>query len=1520
MGRKEFIVIIVIFFTVSFINIDVESRDSEKTQIDQVLYEFPMDFTPIVIDGNDDLVNQSSTYNWTGNGTESYPYIIENLEIPSYSEFGLEIKNVDLHILIRNCTSKSEYMETGIYLDNSRNLTLKNISIDTRGSLIYCSRSSNIEMVDIVTGGRNIDYWGYFSSCDNLSISDSNLGDRASIYQCDSVILSRIHHGQGSFSVRETTNIILMNSTNSGTTQFRQCSEFVIKNCTHGDSTSYGFLIDKCFNGTFSDNNLTGYRGQIELVDSRDIKMYNNSLGREGLRITGEVSDLYSLEIPVNNTIDGQPIVMIKDNNLTSLEENPYPSQIIMINITTLKISGNDFKSDPKSIHIIQSYDVIFDNLTISNSSFGISILSSKNIHIENCNMENLYFGAINIENSDRISVENCVFSDIMDEYFKIIGSRDFSFKSLIITENNYGDIFEVRSSLNGTFRDIRINSGFAPFNIDHCESLRIEGCNISSYYGIRIEESEDIIVKKNRIKTKYNGIRVEDDENVIIVDNSIISESKSGVYQEYCHNIVYYSNKLDKCSFIFKCRPDDQLGVLLPSNNTVDGKPVLYMNRVNSRLINNDDIWGQIVIDEVSGYKVEDLTIVNKNYPFQVFSSLGFNIHNCSFVDTYSGIKTQNSESMRITSTRFDNTTLCINAESAGNLFIDKCSFHNVDTGILIWSRWSDDIKNTKILDCSFLESSNCIDVEDIQTVDVDRCSFKEGTRAISFRYGMKGYIRNCELTNISGYGFSLYRFSESIIDSNILINVSTGLITDRSNTQKVHDNLFAECSNQAIKSEYGYNEPNWFFNNIFINNNGAGDEFNSSHIQAYCENEKDFWNNSLKRGNYWSDWTGPDENNDGIVDQPYNLSGASNHDNFPLKEHPFKLIGSPINISGEVGNGFLMVNWNDPEWNRLNSITGFRIHRESSGEETRVFEVDGQTHTFNDTTIINEKKYTYRITSLNNYGESVLSESIDLVGDGTSPFFQTLSPENNTIFNRSQVNLNWEVMDDGTGIHDAWISLDAADWSRADSLTSHTLNNLTDGEHIASVRIMDRVGNHVERDAKFVVDTLPPVLDIWSDLEGVITNRTTVGINWSGEDLTTGIEYYMISINNGGWEYWGSKTGFTFNEIKTGNHSLKVMGVDSAGNDNRTTFQFRCDIDRPFIRFTSPNPGSLIEEDEVTFGWDLTDAGSGVKEVLFSLDDEDPYLISNTGTITISGVAPGPHEAKITAVDYAGNNARDLVEFMTGEIASLISKSPEGNKVALDAKIEVVLSKDIKVMDIQIEGINGSLTMNGNKAVYIPISELEPSTRYRVFFSGLDIEGLPLDSYNWTFTTMGLAEIRGTVVDENSNNLRNVQIYANGILITDSGQTGNFFFTMEDGYYKLIFHKEGYENSTLDIHVLMGDEKNLGDVFLEKEKVKDQKEEENDFPVVPVLVLIIMVVLIIFITAILVARRKKSEGDDYTDGTEIRDEGDVGDIIKETPTSYEDLYGSSPAVDYSNNDVSEEDYFTGYSDPPME
>jgi prefoldin subunit 5 len=73
-----------------------------------------------------------------------------------------------------------------------------------------------------------------------------------------------------------------------------------------------------------------------------------------------------------------------------------------------------------------------------------------------------------------------------------------------------------------------------------------------------------------------------------------------------------------------------------------------------------------------------------------------------------------------------------------------------------------------------------------------------------------------------------------------------------------------------------------NTLYGNQLANNNGASSVYSASHIQAYDDGTNN-WNSS-SYGNYWSDWTSPDTNGDGIVDSPYAIVGGSNVDAYPL------------------------------------------------------------------------------------------------------------------------------------------------------------------------------------------------------------------------------------------------------------------------------------------------------------------------------------------------------------------------------------------------------------------------------------------------------------------------------------------------------------------------------------------------------------------------------------------------------------------------------------------------------------
>ncbi|MDD3792425.1 MAG: hypothetical protein PHY74_04775, partial [Candidatus Bathyarchaeota archaeon] len=64
---------------------------------------------------------------------------------------------------------------------------------------------------------------------------------------------------------------------------------------------------------------------------------------------------------------------------------------------------------------------------------------------------------------------------------------------------------------------------------------------------------------------------------------------------------------------------------------------------------------------------------------------------------------------------------------------------------------------------------------------------------------------------------------------------------------------------------------------------------QINGCLCEEYPEDEEIHTWDDGKEGNYWSDYTGTDDNTDGIGDTPY-IIDALNQDRYPLMQNPFK------------------------------------------------------------------------------------------------------------------------------------------------------------------------------------------------------------------------------------------------------------------------------------------------------------------------------------------------------------------------------------------------------------------------------------------------------------------------------------------------------------------------------------------------------------------------------------------------------------------------------------------------------
>jgi nitrous oxidase accessory protein NosD len=129
-----------------------------------------------------------------------------------------------------------------------------------------------------------------------------------------------------------------------------------------------------------------------------------------------------------------------------------------------------------------------------------------------------------------------------------------------------------------------------------------------------------------------------------------------------------------------------------------------------------------------------------------------------------------------------------------------------------------------------------------------VDGCTLQHLTNGVLILLGSNNNkVVNCNIFD-----------NENAVD--IRLNSNSNLITNCN----VYSNL------QGIKIWQNSNDNSVYLNNIFKNDNNAIDEKTNN------------WDNG-KQGNYWDNYQGTDQNNDGIGDTPYLISGQS-QDNFPL------------------------------------------------------------------------------------------------------------------------------------------------------------------------------------------------------------------------------------------------------------------------------------------------------------------------------------------------------------------------------------------------------------------------------------------------------------------------------------------------------------------------------------------------------------------------------------------------------------------------------------------------------------
>lgn len=199
-----------------------------------------------------------------------------------------------------------------------------------------------------------------------------------------------------------------------------------------------------------------------------------------------------------------------------------------------------------------------------------------------------------------------------------------------------------------------------------------------------------------------------------------------------------------------------------------------------------------------------------------------------------------------------YDNDQDGILLFNSNNNSIENNTVVNQANGIAIWFSSNNTIRNNTVID----------------TQEYGIHIFNSDNNRIE-----KNMVQNNSL-----YGFCLQNSNVNRIFLNSIINNFRGiLLSVSSNNNFIHNNTIKDSQDLGLKIINIFTTDNWIYSNNIVNNNNGNS-------QAEDDVGNNHWN-TTSGGNYWNDWTSPDSNVDGIVDNPYVINATTGAiDYYPL------------------------------------------------------------------------------------------------------------------------------------------------------------------------------------------------------------------------------------------------------------------------------------------------------------------------------------------------------------------------------------------------------------------------------------------------------------------------------------------------------------------------------------------------------------------------------------------------------------------------------------------------------------
>ncbi len=834
--------------------------------------------------------------------------------------------------------------------------------------------------------------------------------------------------------------------------------------------SSYAIYVEQAFNLSLNDLHLLNGAGLL-IFNSTNIVVENTVLNSKGLLRAGllvqDVQNITVRDVLVkvrDGDVLGYGIAFsgnvsgICENSVITSEssgrvETGIYSRARALNGSTLLFRNIDVNVSLKGIFLeeLQIYGWLAENnwfmgntIRVSDPSSGVGILyrsSARNYFLNNTvQSKSRLFEASSpsLRGGMTIIAENYFMLDVTDasqvpqDPLISINSPNIHFENNTIGSSvTYPRAMEIRNDNVTASRNVIQNVSSVAIEVMNARNVTIQGHVIAPYHeygiitGMNVTNVNASKIIGNSINSTFNfGMWINNSRDLIIQDNLIANSREVALHLGHSSNVSVNANTIVK-GFDRGVEVMNSFLVSI-SDNIIKAHQIksLYITDSNNVTVNDN------IIDAEGGF-----------YAAYLRKTMNYTITGNSFTNSsYTIVYLMNSDLGRIN----DNILVGIFQPQYG-IFLGTGSDNNsiltniisgVDQGIYIYGM------------------GNLISGNDLSYCRIGINIFGSISMENMIK---KNFLRYCRLVGIDVDGAQ-----KNQIEENVVLNGGYGIRIRGVSW----DNVFSY--NSLAHNDVG----------VFIADSNA--RGNIVHHNDFISNDLQAWDNSgpsinhwneSERGNYWSDYTGPNDLPPYEVgDVPYNITGSI-ADFYPLVESPNRLapprITSPSDIvyyQGETGH---VIRWNayDSNPDRYSITRNGTIIRNGAWDGLSPIEVnvDG----------LDVGVWVFELVVNDTDGRSV-SDTVmvtvlpSLVVDITPPVVS--HPADVTLRENETVTLTWAVNDDNPATYQIFINgslVVTNSWQNGDitfTIDPQQLNMSANDVYNVTIVVKDSFGNQIK------------------------------------------------------------------------------------------------------------------------------------------------------------------------------------------------------------------------------------------------------------------------------------------------------------------------------------------------------------------------------------------------------------------------------------------------------------------------